>query len=216
MASHEQDQLYVVNPTETYYEVKWSGHPYGLQPGQKVIWPRFIAEHFAKYLATAILLKKEQAHKMAYLSEHKNLTDYRAPQYVNSKTERPPVVNSIITGVYTYFQQSNANQDPNAVIAQQIAQMNQEQSQGPKPLDIGSVDTNPAMGTLEDTDDEETEGTVPNGIPEPRVEQPVLPSAPTRKDPPTRDELIAEAKKLGLKPKTTMSNDEIRDMIKNY
>lgn len=221
MANHPQDLLIVVNPTTYYYEVKWGGQPHGLQPGEQRIFPRFIAEHFAKYLATDILMRREVEHKKQ-TGKDINLT--------RSAIERPKVVATILTGVYSYFQGGPSN-DPNAAVAAQIAQINQgfqaaqqpqQQPNEPKPIDIGEVEENPAIGAVEQPDDEEeTVPAVPQ-MPPPPTPQPKPAPTPTPANPPqkkrTREQLIEEGKSLGFKvaQMNKLNDEDLLKQIQNF
>ena len=45
---------------EHYFQVKFDGKPYQIEPGKTKYLPRFVAEHFAKHLADHLLQKMEQ------------------------------------------------------------------------------------------------------------------------------------------------------------
>lgn len=229
MAKHEQDQLFVTNPTDTYFSWPWSGQDYGVAPGQKIIWPRFLAEHYAKHLADFILLKKEKAKKDEYMAvNHGSDKDYKHKSLLNSKKERPPVIESILTGVYSYFRPVRKD-DPNAQLQQQISQMNPQQNPNePKPLDLGQVDEDKATGVLKEEPPELTGAAI--GV-NPGATHSAIPSAPlpgqtTIPLPPqpapagsgkhSREELFAEAQQLGLRVNPSMSDDEVHAMITKF
>jgi hypothetical protein len=221
MAQHELDQLYVTNPTNYKFTVKWGGREYTLEPGQQIVWMRFLAEHFAKHLTDSILMKREQAHKKAYLDKGGSERDYIPKSYLNSRTMRPEVVASILTGVYQYHQADNA--DPNSMIQQQIDQMN-PQGQIPgqpkeRETDLGEAPS-ALLGVLTDDDEDEQE-TPPQAAPAPDGAS-MLPGGsdtPPAAPVPAGDgrgmkELQAEAKKLGITVPFGATKDTVREMIR--
>lgn len=193
MASHELDQLYVKNPTDFPKTVKWGGIDYTLGPGQQIIWQRFLAEHFAKHLANDILLLKEKAHKDKYVAGGGHMADYKPVAYVNSKKHRPPVVASILTGVYNYYQPQKAA-DPNLAAQQELDRLNREQQgiKEPPATDIGVVNddrTGAEVRTPYDADDEDEAGAAPH----PATQTPVevtpmqqMPQPPAPQQPPAQ------------------------------
>lgn len=176
--THENDQLYVVNPTNEPFTVHWGKNPITLQPGEQATLHRFIAQHFAKHLADKILLQKEADHKAKYMAQPgASAKDYQPKNYLNSRTERPKVVATIITGVYRYFTAQGSAYDPNAAEQARIQQMleNQPGGQQPQPqqdkaMNLGSITTDPVLGALED-DDEDEQPQVPA-----QMAQPVQPT----------------------------------------
>lgn len=139
MASNEQDLIWVYNPTLTPFTVKWGGYPYTLASGEKKVFPRFIAEHYAKHLADAILLHKEEV---------ETVKRGKPVALLNNPVMRPKIVDMIILGVYSYFQ------DPEQSPADQIAQMVDHVNQG---IDPGAAPSTPA-----DKEFTEDYGLVPN------------------------------------------------------
>ncbi len=243
MASSPQDQLHVVNPTEQVFSVRWSGYSYSLNPHQRIIWPRFLAEHFAKKLTDHILLSREYQAELEYKKSGRPMSEFIPPALLKNKVERPKVVNSILTGVYNYYRpqgkDAGAAQLQQQIDAWNTADTNQERD---KAVDMGAA-ADPLLGVLSDDEDE------PNGEPEPA--QPAVPLAPTQpsmpdnppvantppapvapvlppQEPPTstepeapaetaqarRSRLFSEAKKLGIKTSPSMSNEQLEGVIK--
>lgn len=243
MATNELDQLWVTNPTRAPFTVKWAGVPYTVQPRQKIIWQRFLAEHFAKYLADSILLKKEEEHHQTFLDKGGSERDYQPKSYINSKKLRPPIISSILVGVYSYHTPQNVN-DPTAVIQQQIDAWNKDKQpdQDNTPVrDTGTVPTGTTGGVLQDTDDPEDaadEDKLLNeikhevgGTPPPETNTNTEQSGAgeltealggkgegtSQQEPsakPTRQELFQEAKRMGIKTSPNMSNKQIEDELK--
>lgn len=215
MATHENDLIHTKNPTSEYFEVKWGGYSYGIAAGETRTFPRFIAEHFAKHLADQILLRKEKTHKQ---------DTGKDKLFLNSRRERPLVIKSIIVGVYSYFQPQSKSNDPNAQVAQMVEQLNQPKKE-PKPLDIGTVTTDKAMGELEDDEEDLPDHTLLEAVAEDSKPTQVTPaqaqlpgqtSIMPSKTKRSRAELFEEAKKLGLKPQPSMNNVELEEMIKKF
>lgn len=74
---------------EDYFQVKWGGAPIRVAPGQTRKMNRFVAEHYAKHLADHILAKRE--------------IDENKPGLINHPVERPKVLEQIIIGVDSQF-----------------------------------------------------------------------------------------------------------------
>lgn len=68
-----------------FFRVKFDGKPYEIAPGKTKLFPRFVAEHFAKHLADHLLQKKEDQ------TGRKGL--------VQSAVERPKVLSQILVEV---------------------------------------------------------------------------------------------------------------------
>lgn len=233
MATHQQDQLTVVNPTDESFTVKWAGNPYTLTAHQQLIWPRFLAEHFAKHLTDSILLKREEKARLEYKKSGRPMSEYIPPALLNSRRERPKVVDSIIKGVYTYYMQQGAS-GQGAEIQRQIDDWNKPQAT-PAPPQTQSREQNmgsaadPLLGELNDDDDEEEPQTTPTlpinspssiqdavtqalGTTQP-TEQPVAPTVPVN-GLQRRNGLIQEAKQLGIKVNPSMTTEMLEDAIK--
>lgn len=234
MATHQQDQLTVVNPTDEPFTVRWNGNPYTLPPKKQTIWPRFLAEHFAKHLTDSILLKREEEDKRLYRKGGRPMSEYIAPALLNNRKVRPKVVDSIILGVFNYYTPQGTGAADQ--IQQQIDQWNQQPAAQPQErvTDMGAA-TDPLLGVLEDDDDDEdavestppvqpadptpTEavenalGTTPAAIVPPMpvtptVTTPVAPISPAEKPLAKRNRLMKEAKQLGIRGINPSSTSE--------
>lgn len=146
MAKHELDQLIVTNPTDQPFTVKWGGRDYTLQPGERKILMRFLAEHFAKHLANAVLMGLEKKHKDDYIAGGGSERDYIPKSYMNNRVLRPQTIDSILVGVYAYHQ--GDTQDANSMIQAQIDQLNPQQPKE-RELDLGSA-VDPLYGVMKD------------------------------------------------------------------
>lgn len=139
---HENDILTVANidvdcdvidteenyPHKEYFQVRWSGHPHRIPPGQTRKMPRFLAEHYAKHLADHMLMRMEEQ------TGRKGL--------VQSSFERPRMLARIILGVDTYFLGETAAEE-GAKVAAMVDQLNP----GEKELDLGTI-PDPMLGAL--------------------------------------------------------------------
>lgn len=65
-----------------YFQIKFDGKPYRIKPGGSMLLPRFIAEHFAKYIADHLLQKKE--------------VETGRQGLVTSRVERPKLLDQIL------------------------------------------------------------------------------------------------------------------------
>lgn len=230
MAKHELDQLYVTNPTDKPFTVKWGGQPYTINPGEQKIWMRFLAEHFAKYLTDAILLQKEQEHKKQFIAAGHSEKDYMPKSFLNSRSMRPATVNTILTGVYQYHQ--GGIDDPNAQIQAQIDQMNQpapgQRQEREMELDAGA---DPLMGVLKDDKPDEQPALPAAATPAPAgasmipgLDETTPPAAQTAPEPAdaadngtdgrTMAQLREEAKRLDITIPFGANKDQVRELIK--
>lgn len=245
MSAHEQDLLWVHNPTNKPFTVKWGGHPYTVEPGEKKIFTRFIAEHFAKHLADAILMTREKRYKE---QSNKDIS------LVNNPVERPKIINKILLGTYQEFHKRT--EDPAVAIAKQVDQANQQVNldNAPEPPDtefedMGEID-NKALGKLVAPEpeliipDEEPEKipedhTLEEAVSTPEVDlanaptpdntsgTPQIPDTDidaqtTPAEPPkpgenrTRNELLKEAKSLGIQLTGHETKDQLIVAIQNF
>lgn len=226
MAKHELDQLHVTNPTDQPFTVEWGKRQYTINPGEQKIWMRFLAEHFAKHLTDAILLRKEQEHKKAFLDAGHSEKDYMPKSFLNSRSMRPATINTILTGVYQYHQ--GGIDDPNAAIQAQIDQMNQQPGQRQEremELDAGA---DPLMGVLKDDKPDELPATATPAAPgasmipgldettAPPAQAPAAPAnaADDGSDGRTMAQLREEAKRLDITIPFGANKDQVRALIK--
>lgn len=81
-----------------FFRVKYDGKPYEVAPGKTKLFPRFVAEHFAKHLADHMLQKKEDE------TGRKGL--------VQSAVERPKVLDKILTELNNEVPESLTTPEP--------------------------------------------------------------------------------------------------------
>jgi hypothetical protein len=92
------------------FQVRWGGQKFRIAPGDTRKMPRHIAEHYAKYLATHILQKRELEEKRPGLIEH--------------PIERPKVMEEILIGVDQYWD-SLGELDEGAEALKRVDELNQ-------------------------------------------------------------------------------------------
>jgi hypothetical protein len=90
------------------FQVRWSGQPFTLKPGETARMPRFLAEHFATHLANHILDKRGAAKKRALR---------------NDPIERPRVLKEIIIKEEPFF--STIGDSVGTGILKQVTEMNE-------------------------------------------------------------------------------------------
>ncbi|UOF78688.1 hypothetical protein [Caudoviricetes sp.] len=207
MPKHEQDLLYVKNPTKESFTVIWGGYEYTVDSEETKIYPRFVAEHFAKHLADKVLLQNEAAIK-ADSGKIVNL--------LNNAIERPAVVNSILIGVYSEFR-GDGKVDPNVQTAQLVEQLNQQQPEKEeKALDVGAAVDDKALGVLkEEPKPTEQNHTLEEAV-APTPEDTPIADKPKSKPKRTRAQLIEEAQTLGIDVKGTETVEQLEVAIKAF
>lgn len=216
MANHPQDILWVYNPTTKPFEVEWGGVPYRLESGEKKLLLRFIAEHFAKHLADAILMRRE--------IEQEKITGRLIP-LVNHPKYRPRIISIILPEVQTYFVEPRKND------ASAIARMVEQVNRGVDPATAPSSDVQqeeaidfgllPDIATgvlkepadisaqLDDIADEPTGDNDGTMLGDPLGDDPN-----TGKPKRGRTELLKEAIQLGIEVPPKATRDEIEALIK--
>lgn len=102
------------------FRVKWEGQWFNIPPGESKVFPRFLAEHYAKYLADHSLAKRNK------------------PE--NSITERPKVLAEILIKIQQYFNAEPETTAGEAVVAQ-VSALNEPTT------NLGEI-PNPAVGVL--------------------------------------------------------------------
>jgi len=217
---HELDVLIVCNPdvncnvqdTEDdyphrdYFQVKWSGHPHRIPPGQTKKMPRFLAEHYAKHLANHLLIKMEEE------TGRKGL--------LQSSSERPKMLAKILLGVDTYFLGESVVEEGEKV-SQIVDTLNPEE----KAIDLGEI-PNPVLGVLK-PEPQPVEVYNEPTLSATQVEPELLSEVPTvkvletsiwddKKAKPTRKELLADCEKLGLEVTGKETVDQLIAKIKAF
>lgn len=175
-------------PSEAF-EFKWGGKIYRMRPNQKRVFPRYLAEHFAKHLANAMLGEKDPM---------------GTKKLVSSVTERPKLIKKIILGTV-----SHVGGDMEEVTADDLAMQQAEQYN--ESVDNGDYD--PLLGELvPDADDDTTATDDGDGLDDTNQDPPA--NDPFEKR--TKEELIKEAAQLGVDIKSTDKKDDIIAKIKAF
>lgn len=219
--AHEQDLIWVFNPTDSYFEVEWGKRPYGLEAKTKKIFPRFIAEHFAKHLADHILIRLEEKERLANEGKYTPL--------LNHPVERPKVVNSIILGVYSQYD-TQKQPDLSEQAAQIVNQANENVPQDQVPADpnesyedLGAIE-NKAVGTLVEppapieVPEEEAVSEIPqdHALEEAVAPAPEAEPKPQGKPKRTKKQLVDEAQQLGIEITGKETVEELEFKLKNF
>lgn len=183
--------------TREFFEVRWDGRPHRIKAGETRRMPRYLADHFAKYLIDHILTQREQKEKVTGL--------------LKNRLERAKLYKQIIVGVDSYYNGDMFDYEREGTyVEQQVNELNAPDNT----VDLGEV-PNIALGY-------NTTDKPPEKI-DLEPEQPIAPPNPNT--PKTQDELIAsktigqlrsEAKQLGIEIKPTMTKDDLSKAILNF
>lgn len=187
--------------TKDFFEVRWDGRPHRIKPGQQRFFPRYLADHFAKGLIDFILTKREKDEKLTGL--------------MKNRLERAKLYKQIVTGVASYYNGDSFEGERDGFrVERQVEEMNQANAQSA--FNVGEV-LNPALGY----------GTT-DKPPEKIEDDPIVPPAPLTSAPPagkspqdiiankSRQDLMKEAKKLGLEVTSDMTKDQLATAILNF
>ena len=194
-----------------YFQVKWGGQPHRILPGQTKLMPRYVAEHYAKYLADHMLGKMEASTGKIGL--------------VQSKVERPKMLAKILVRVESYHL-GDALSDEGARAVEEVDQLNK----GERVLDLGFIPPT-AVGVLKDEPKTEAELLAIAGEGD---AQPLPPSGPVEalkdqrieevktslfdkeKPLPPKGELIRTVVKLGIEIKGNESSEALAALIRAF
>lgn len=184
--------------TKEFFEVRWDGRPHRIKAGETRRMPRYLADHFAKYLIDFILIHREDREKVTGL--------------LKNRLERAKLYKQIVIGVDSYYNGDMFDYEREGTyVEQQVSQLNKADNA----INLGEV-PNIALGYgTSDRPPETTDfGTEP----------PVGPTIITD-TPKTQDDLIAaktigqlrtEAKQLGIEVKPTMNKQALASAILNF
>jgi len=185
-----------------YFQVRWSGHPHRIVPGQTKKMPRFLAEHYAKHLADHVLMRMEEK------TGRKGL--------IQSSFERPKIIKEILLGVDTWYM-ADSEVEQGEKVAKMVDTLNPEE----RPVDLGTI-PDPLMGILKaepksisESVSEVTENVVMKGLPDA-----ILGDKPSiwddSKPRPSRKELLADCEKLGIEVSGKENVQDLIDKIKKF
>lgn len=200
--------------TREFFEVRWDGRPHRIRSGETRNMPRYLADHFAKYLIDFILLQREDKEKVTGL--------------LKNRLEREKLYSQIIVGVSSYYNGDMWDYEREGnYVEQQVQQLNQPDNA----RNLGMVPNIAAGYGLTDKPPEpvvtvtSTTG-IPSfeGISVTTTAIPLSPSpadgVPVSKqeliDSKTKNQLVAEAKALGIEIKGQENKTQLYDMITNF
>lgn len=206
-----------------FFQVKWSSQPHRIESGKTKLMPRYIAEHYAKYLATHMLGKMEKETGRAGL--------------VQSNIERPKMLKRILLEVVSYHLGDSDGDEGKRALAE-VEALNP----GEKPLDLGVIPP-AAVGILkpeppsldeimktagETPDEKQPAGLAEQGELAKTTDQTTQPAADANaeevktslydksKPLPLKGELIKTAVKLGIDIKGSESSEQLANLIRSF
>lgn len=193
--------------TREFFEVRWDGRPHRIKPGETRRMPRYLADHFAKYLIDFILVRREEKEKLTGL--------------LKNRLERAKLYKQIIVGVDSYYNGDLYDyQREGNFVEEQVTKMNNDTSPS---FNIGEVPPVAlGYGTTDKAPERLDDFAPPVLTPDTVVG--MDPAAPAAA-PKTQEELIAgktinelrsEAKALGIEVKLTMGKPELAAAILNF
>lgn len=179
--------------TIDFFEVRWDGRPHRIRAGETRNMPRYLADHFAKYLIDYILLRREDEEKITGL--------------LKNRLEREKLYKQIIVDVASYYNGDMYDYEREGnYVEQQVQQLNQADNAknlGDVPnlaLGYGLTDKPPeALPVIED---------VPLAS-KPQTREELIASK-------TIAQLRTEAKLAGIELTNTMSKDDIATALLNF
>lgn len=183
--------------TKDFFEVRWDGRPHRVKPGQQRFFPRYLADHFAKALIDFILTKREKDEKLTGL--------------MKNRLERAKLYKQIVVSVASHYNGDGFGDSEGLRVERQVAEMNQKSDANA--FSVGEV-VNPALGYG-------TTDKPPERI-EDDIAPPILSQVGPKSSPQeivatkTRNELMKEAKKLGLDVTPDMTKDQLATAILNF
>lgn len=183
--------------TSEFFEVRWDGRPHRIKAGETRRMPRYLADHFAKYLIDFILMQREDKEKLTGL--------------LKNRLERQKLYKQIIIGVDSYYNGDMYDYEREGTyVEKQVQELNVTDNA----FNLGSV-PNVALGY----------GTTDKPPEHIDIELDEVPTTNTPQRPQTRDELIAaktigqlrtEAKQLGIEVKNTMNKETLASAILSF
>lgn len=182
--------------TREYFEVRWDGRPHRIKAGETRRMPRYLADHFAKYLIDFMLTQREDREKVTGL--------------LKNRLERAKLYKQIIVGVDSYYNGDSWDYEREGnYVEKQVTELNRADNAinlgELPPVALGYGTTDKAPEHIEET-------------------LPVL-SSPVSTLPQSQDELMAsktigqlrsEAKQLGIEVKPTMNKEALSTAILNF
>lgn len=184
--------------TRDYFEVRWDGRPHRIKAGETRRMPRYLADHFAKYLIDFILLQREEKEKVTGL--------------LKNRLERAKLYKQIIVGVDSYYNGDMYDyQREGNFVEQQVSELNTPMTGAfdlgdVQPVALGYGTTDKAPEKLEEVQifAEPTEF-----VAKPQTSEELIASK-------TIGQLRSEAKQLGIEIKPTMNKEALSTAILNF
>ena len=197
-----------------FFQIKWSGQPHRIIPGQTKRMPRFLAEHYAKHLADHILIKLEAS------------TGRRG--LVQSPNERKRVLQTILLTVEDYYHSATEPSEGDRVSKlvdnlNPFGQLDKEE----KSLDLGVL-PNAAVGVLVPEPpslDQIMKNAGVESTPAPAPNEPPIPDLPDDKktsiyDPkkpkPSKKELLETAYHMNIAVTGKETVDQLISKLKSF
>lgn len=185
--------------TKDYFEVRWDGRPHRIKPGEQRFFPRYLADHFAKGLIDFILMRREEKEKLTGL--------------VKNRLERAKLYKQIVVDVASYYNGDAFDSESEGFrVERQVQEINNAPS-----FDVGEV-PNPALGYgTTDKPPEKIEDDEPISAPAPANTSGEAPK--TQQDigkNKSRQELMKEARQLGIEVTPNMTKEQVTAAILNF
>lgn len=179
--------------TKDFFEVRWDGRPHRIRAGETRNMPRYLADHFAKYLIDYILLQREDKEKVTGL--------------LKNRLEREKLYKQIIVGVSSYYNGDMWDYEREGTyVEQQVQQLNQSDNA----RDLGIVPNIAAGYGLTDKPPEAL----------PQLDALPLTTKPQTQDEliasKTIGQLRSEAKIAGIELTNTMTKEQIASALLNF
>lgn len=181
--------------TKDFFEIRWDGRPHRVKPGQERFFPRYLADHFAKNLIDFILSRREEKEKLTGL--------------MKNRLERAKLYKEIVVGVASYYNGDALDGEREGFrVERMVEDMNKPDAQSA--FNVGEV-LNPALGYgTSDKPPEKIEDEPPQNPPAPA---PKAEGAPKSQQDliagKSRQELMKEAKTLGLEVTSDMTKEQL-------
>lgn len=182
--------------TKDYFEVRWDGRPHRIAPGATRKMPRYLADHFAKHLIDYILVKREREEKKLNL--------------VQNKAERVKLYKQIIVEVESYYNEDLFNFDAEGQYAEQQVNALNQPADTSSAIDLGQV-PNAAIGYASDTAPEKLDDEP--ALAPPQVEVKSTADLMANR---SRQDLMKEAKQLGITLTGKETKDQVFQLITNF
>lgn len=82
------DQIFITNPTETEFEVRYDGEKYTLQAHEETTKTQFLARHMAKHLSDRMMINDFYGIQKDFTKKHKSLSPHQVDQQLGTEKTR--------------------------------------------------------------------------------------------------------------------------------